>query len=194
MTKISHLHVIDCRNVSSTWISDSYEKNGTFKLDFCLRYEMILISVRQNSDELSSEQSEGTCEEEEEKAASIVRNPSDSDRCLFDCLVEGCTAQYRYHANLLRHYATGKHNQVLEKYSLIDKSKLLFHRNLLMNQSRTTPTLSITVVPSPVNLLIRPLHPSWALQKSRSNARFNEKQRTYLAAKFKEGVTTGREY
>lgn len=52
---------------------------------------------------------------------------SDQDRCLFDCLVEGCTAQYRYHANLLRHYATGKHIRVIEKYSLIDRSKILFH-------------------------------------------------------------------
>lgn len=153
---------------------------------------MILISAKHDSNELTSEQSEGTCEDEEEKAGSIVENSSDRDRCLFDCLFEGCTAQYRYHANLLRHYATGKHNQVLEKYSLIDKSKILFHRNLFMNQSRTTPSLSIIVVPSPVNLLIRPLHPSWALQKSRSNTRFNEKQRTYLEAKFKEGVNTGR--
>lgn len=32
VTKINHLHVTDCKNVSSRWIIDSYKENGTFEL------------------------------------------------------------------------------------------------------------------------------------------------------------------
>lgn len=133
-------------------------------------------------------------EDIEDEASSTDGNSSRQDACLFDCLVDGCTVQYRYYANLLRHYATGKHTQVVEKYSLIDKSKILFHQNLTLNQSRGTPSLSITVIPPQINFRTRALQPNWASQKTRTNVRFNERQKAYLEAKFNEGVVTGSEY
>ena len=118
-------------------------------------------------------------------------NESDDDNCIFDCLTAGCIARYRYYSNLLRHYMTGKHKMQLEKRSLIDKSKTLFHQSLMTNHFRSTPLLSITVIPSTTSSIVPLLHEGWALQKSKPNIRFNEKQKQYLVAKFTEGVTTG---
>lgn len=79
----------------------------------------------------------------------------------------------------------------LEKYSLIDKSKILFHQNLINNNIRSTPLMSITVVPSLTNSTSPPLNRSWACQKLKANVRFNDKQKQFLQEKFDEGVITG---
>ena len=117
-------------------------------------------------------------------------------RYWFDCLHDGCTARYRYYSHLLHHYTLGKHKMKLEKHSLVDKCKILFHENLTTNHFRTTPLLSITVVPptTTTTITIPPLSPSWATQKSKSIVRFNEKQRKFLEEKFNQGVHTGRKY
>lgn len=127
-----------------------------------------------------------------EDEISSPKQPSpDENHYLFDCLVEGCTARYRFHSNLLRHYATGNHTKVVEKHSILDKSKIIFHRNLTTNHLRTTPLLSFTIVSSSDDLVIPPLQRGWAIQKVKNNIRFNEKQRSFLESKFDEGVNTG---
>lgn len=121
-------------------------------------------------------------------------NESKDKNSFFDCLIEGCTARYRFHANLLRHYAIGRHKMHLEKYSLIDKSKMLFHKNLTTNNFRSTPLLSFTVVP-PTNVVSTPpLHQGWALVKNKSHTRFTDKQKQFLQEKFNEGVKSGSEF
>jgi hypothetical protein len=120
-----------------------------------------------------------------------LEDTTEDDHYSFDCYADGCTARYRYYSNLLRHYMTGNHQLKLEKHSLIDKSKILFHQNLTTNHLRSTPLLSITVVP-PVNVSVIPsLAQNWASQKTKQNVRFNDNQKHFLQAKFNEGVRTG---
>lgn len=108
-------------------------------------------------------------------------------------MVEGCTSRFRYHTNLLRHYATGRHKKRLEKQSLIDKSKVLFHHNLTTSNIRSTPLLSFTIVP-PTNTTDTPqLEEGWALVKNKCHNRFNEKQKRFLESKFNEGFESGSE-
>ena len=73
----------------------------------------------------------------------------------------------------------------LEKHSLIDKSKILFHQSLTTNNPRTTPLLSIAVDPSVNTPIIFSLPQNWAPQKVKQNVRFNDKQ------KFEEGIRPG---
>ncbi|CAF4541313.1 unnamed protein product, partial [Rotaria sp. Silwood2] len=170
--KINLLNVFFSTNVSVPWVNDYYEKtdkdhpNDTYS------------NNSSSSEELSEDESN-------------VKNTSEDHYNSFDCQVNGCVARYRYYANLLRHYTTGKHKMKLEKHSLIDKSKILFHQSLTTNHLRSTPLLSITVV-SPVNSsIIPPLTEHWASQKNKPNIRFNNKQKQYLQEKFNEGVETG---
>jgi hypothetical protein len=99
--------------------------------------------------------------------------------------------RYISYANLLRHTMTGKHRLKLEKYSLVDKSKILFHQNLTKTHTRMTPLLSMTVVSSPIDSTAPTLTEGWASQKVKSNIRFNDKQKQFLQDKFDEGVQTG---
>ncbi|CAF1459416.1 unnamed protein product [Rotaria sordida] len=126
--------------------------------------------------------------EEEYDDNSNLNNAPENDHYSFDCLVDGCTARYQYHANLLRHYTTGKHKLQLEKHTLIDKSKILFHQSLTTNHLHSTPLLSITVIPPINNSTIPSLPQNWASQKIRPNVRFNDKQKEFLQEKFNEGT------
>ena len=85
----------------------------------------------------------------------------------------------------------GKHKMKLEKHSLIDKSKMLFHQSLTTNHLRSTPPLSIAVVSSANGQITPSLSQNWAAQKIKKNIRFNDKQKQFLLDKFIEGVQTG---
>ncbi|CAF1460275.1 unnamed protein product, partial [Rotaria sordida] len=170
--KINPLNVFFSTNVSVPWVNDYYEKadkdrpNDTYSDD------------TSSSEELSEDESN-------------VKNTSEDHYYSFDCQVNGCVARYRHYANLLRHYTTGKHKMKLEKHSLIDKSKILFHQSLTTNHLRSTPLLSITVVSPGNSSIIPPLTQHWASQKNKPNVHFNGKQKQFLQQKFYEGVETG---
>ncbi|CAF1482669.1 unnamed protein product [Adineta ricciae] len=140
-------------------------------------------------DYTDSDDSKATDVEDENNDQS---NSTDTlDDQLFECLVDACVASYRYHAHLLRHYTIGKHKLKLEKYSLIDKSRLIFHQKLTTNYSHSTPLLSITVIPAANNSTIPALPEIWALQNAKPNVRFSDKQKQFLQEKFNQGVETG---
>ncbi|CAF4127583.1 unnamed protein product, partial [Rotaria magnacalcarata] len=166
--KISPLNVFFSKNVSAPWITDSFEKAD-------------------KSDSNDFQHDESSTSEEE----SSINETLENDQYSFDYLTNGCTARYRYHANLLRHYTTGKHKMKLEKQSLVDKSKVLFHQSLTTNHLRSTPLMSITVVSPENTSTISSLNQNWASQKSKPNVRFNDKQKQFLQGKFDEGTKTG---
>ncbi|CAF4216884.1 unnamed protein product [Adineta steineri] len=175
VTKVCPLKIISSTNVAIPWVDDSTEK-----------------ADKNNSNDNSGNSSSATEEDEDENEYDDQSKPNDtSDNEMFECLVDGCVASYRYHAHLLRHYTIGKHQMKLEKYSLIDKSKMLFHQNLTTNYSHSTPLLSITVVPAANNSIIPPLTENWAAQKNKPTVRFNHKQKQFLEEKFNQGVETG---
>ena len=139
----------------------------------------------------STDDSNSGSSDEENEDQSISDDAIQNGYYSFDCLTDGCIARYRYYGNLLRHYATGRHKMKLEKHSLIDKSKILFHQHLSTDNLRSTPLLSIDVIPPTTNSNIPPLGQNWASQKAKPVARFNEKQKQFLQEKFNEGIQTG---
>ena len=130
---------------------------------------------------------------ETESEESVSESDQENERRSFDCPVEGCTKRYISYANLLRHTMAGKHRTKLEKYSLIDKSKSLFHQNLATNHPRMTPLLSLSVVSSTNHSTTPKLTEGWASQRVKTNTRFNDKQKQFLQDKFDEGVQSGSE-
>jgi hypothetical protein len=130
---------------------------------------------------------------ETESEESVSESDQEEELRSFDCPVEGCTNRYISYANLLRHTMGGKHGKKLEKHSLIDKSKTLFYQNLLTNHTRTTPSLSLSVVSSASHSMTPKLTEGWASQKIKPNTRFNDKQKQFLQDKFDEGVQSGSE-
>ena len=88
----------------------------------------------------------------------------------------------------------GKHKMKLEKNSLMDKSKMLFHQNGTTNHLRSTPLLSITVVSFANGQITPSLSQNWAAQKIKKNTRFNDKRKQILLDKFNKGARTGSQW
>ncbi|CAF1174941.1 unnamed protein product [Adineta ricciae] len=172
VVKICPLKIIASKNVAISWVEDSSEKG--------------VNDINHGSDSSSDD-----TETNEDETDDLSDTNQTSDNELFGCPVDGCVASYRYYTHLLRHCTIGKHQMKLEKYSLIDKSKMLFHQKLTTNTPHTTPLLSITVIPFVNNAMIPQLTEGWALQKNKPTIRFNEKQRQFLQEKFNQGVETG---
>ena len=182
-------------NVSVNEITDSCEKAGSTSISllekaiYCLLDKHQLNASYFNNNSSSSNASINGEEETEDESNS--KDIEESEQHSFDCLMDGCTARYRSHSNLLLHFMIGKHKMKLEKHSLTHKSKTLLHQNLTINHLCSTPLLSITVVSS-TNIQITPsLSQNWAIQKIKKTICFNDKQKQSSLDKFNEGVRIG---
>ncbi|CAM4748031.1 unnamed protein product [Rotaria magnacalcarata] len=189
--KINPLHIFHSKNVSIPWINDCHEKAGDVIIFFFVINNLFSFTDENRSNHSYQDESSSTEDENEEESNVNHTSTSEKEHYFFDCLTSGCTARYRSYANLLRHYATGKHKMKLEKHSLIDKSKILFHQHLSTNHLRSTPLMSITVIQPVKNPIISSLSKNWASHKPKPSVRFNDKQKQFLLDKFNEGVNTG---
>ncbi|CAF5219348.1 unnamed protein product, partial [Rotaria magnacalcarata] len=84
IVKINPLNVFVSTNVSIPWVDDDYEKADKDHPNDAY-----------SDDSSSSEESSGD--------ESSLKKASEDNYYSFDCQVNGCTARYRYYANLLRH-------------------------------------------------------------------------------------------
>jgi len=105
----------------------------------CIFYQkwflVCFLEEKQVTDNYSDEDSNSSCNtsEDDNESESNQEEEMTDRRYWFDCLHDGCTARYRYYSHLLHHYTLGKRKMKLEKHSLVDKSKILFHENLTIN-------------------------------------------------------------
>ncbi len=107
---------------------------------------------------------------------------------LFSCPTEGCTRQFRYEANLARHFILDKHTYANERETAIDfaqrnyeaalgQSNLLTIRRAQESMITSLPTVGPTI------------EMGWALKTTHPSTPFDDAQKDYLAAKFEEGAT-----
>ncbi|CAF1271199.1 unnamed protein product [Didymodactylos carnosus] len=87
---------------------------------------------------------------------------------------------------------TGKHDIEQEKYSLLDKSKLLYKQKLENVTLQAIPNLqNFKVIRSATNKQHQPLTCGWALMAKKSNVQFSQQQKDFLTQKYDESETTG---
>lgn len=106
----------------------------------------------------------------------------------YPCPQEGCIRVFQNLSNLKRHLSVEKCSRSLERLSLLDLAKTEYAA-VLQEGVSTMPTLEPT---STLSLASASPKEGWALKESRKAYRFNEKQRSYLEAKFNLGQSTGR--
>ena len=94
------------------------------------------------------------------------------------------------YSNLERHLSLEKCERVVERYSLLDQAKMQYAL-LLEEGVGVIPTLKSALI-SADEATKTILEEGWALKKNTKAYRFNDKQKTYLLAKFDHGEATGR--
>lgn len=109
---------------------------------------------------------------------------------LFSCPVDGCIATFQRHTNMEHHVLYGKCKFDPEKYSLLDKAKLLYHEKLHEGASKQ-PSIRDESSNTSSQVNTEKLPQGWALKTSKANVRFNEKQKQYLDDKFNIGQQSG---
>lgn len=129
--------------------------------------------------------SKQTCRE---KPAEEKESEEATEGGAYPCPQDGCTRVFQRISSLERHLSFEKCTTSLERLSLLDLAKTEY-ASLLREGVGTMPTLlSIsTLTTSSSNA-----QEGWALREAKKAYRFNEKQKSYLEAKFNLGQTTGR--
>ena len=94
---------------------------------------------------------------------------------LYSCPWEGCVKTFQRHCSLEQLLLYGKCEMEVERYSLLDMAKLMYNEQLVQGSSEHPH------IPGPAVSL-----------STKSTARFNVNQKTYLDDKFGIGQQTGK--
>ena len=114
--------------------------------------------------------------------------PRGQEGDVFPCPQEGCVRLFQRLSNLERHLSFEKCSKSLERLSLMDLSKTEY-ASLLYESIVAMPAL----LPTSTFTAVTPVpQEGWALKETKKAYRFNEKQKSYLEAKFSIGQATGR--
>ena len=120
-------------------------------------------------------------EKESEEAA--------AERGAFPCPQDGCTRVFQRISSLERHLSFEKCTTSLERFSLLDLAKMEY-ASLLSEGVASMPTLLLST--STLATISSTAQEGWASKEPKKPYCFNEKQKSYLEAKFKLGQETGR--
>ena len=126
-------------------------------------------------------------EKEEEKKEDEEKGVYTSDA--FPCPQEGCIRLFQHLSSLERHLSFEKCAKSEERLSLLDLAKTEYAGLLQEGVSCKPTTQSMTALPAKEFV---DLQEGWALKESKKSYRFNEKQKSYLEAKFNIGQSSGR--
>jgi hypothetical protein len=132
----------------------------------------------------TSKEKETKKEHPSEPAEEAETNPE-----AYSCPQEGCVKVFQRLSSLERHLSLEKCVRFVERQSLLDlaKTKYAF---LLEEGVGVIPTLTSTGPTAEVSSSVA--LEGWALKQSSKSYRFNDKQRSYLVAKFNIGQSSGR--
>ena len=120
-------------------------------------------------------------EKESEEAA--------AERGAFPCPQDGCTRVFQRISSLERHLSFEKCTTSLERFSLLDLAKTEY-ASLLREGVASMPTLLLST--STLATISSTAPEGWASKEPEKPYRLNEKQKSYLEAKFNLGQETGR--
>lgn len=120
-------------------------------------------------------------EKESEEAA--------AERGAFPSPKDGCTRVFQRISSHERHLPFEKYTTSLERLSLLDLAKTEYDCLLCEGMASM---LTLLLSTSTLVTISSTAQEGWALKESKKPYRFNEKQKTYLEAKFNLGQETGR--
>ena len=111
---------------------------------------------------------------------------------VFSCPKEGCVKVFQRSSALERHLSLESCSMALERHTLMDLAKQQYATRLHEGVG-LLPSLQVS---SSVDSSSQSeaLKKGWALKEMKKAYRFNEKQKTYLEAKFNIGQSTGRKF
>ena len=120
-----------------------------------------------------------------------VRSEEMPRKDLFMCPEEGCHKSFQRHGALQNHILYERHDKKRTKMTLLDRAKTGYARRLEDHYcavaSKPTTQFYQKGRDEPIAEV------GWAL-KSKSQAKFNDKQRAFLKSKFEEGETSGNKH
>ena len=112
-----------------------------------------------------------------------------AERGAFPCPQDGCTRVFQRISSLERHLSFEKCTTSLERFSLLDLAKTEY-ASLLREGVASMPTLLLST--STLATISSTAPEGWASKEPEKPYRLNEKQKSYLEAKFNLGQETGR--
>ena len=122
-----------------------------------------------------------------EEASSVNSNVGGPAAGVYTCPEDGCTRVFQRFSALEKHLSLEKCTRSIEKHSLMDLAKIGY-KSYLEEGVGKLPSLQ-----APLRHQGARFSPKegWALKVMKKAYRFNEKQKSYLLAKFRIGQTTG---
>ena len=133
-------------------------------------------------------------EKREIKRRAEANKETESSTSLFHCSVHGCIDAFETFAQLELHLDVGKHKlSKLNQFDAIRRDWALKFSSVSSENPKACSSSSTKLQTSLDDATAGvSLQRGWALSKPRSNARFSEKVKEYLTARFALGVKSGR--
>ena len=158
-------------DVNCSWLSVLFSP-GEFKVISAKQPKSALVQV--------------TTADDQQQCASAESPQS----CVFSCPKEGCVKVFQRSSALERHLSLESCSMSPERHTLMDLAKQQY-ATCLHEGVGLLPSLQVS---SSVDSSSQSeaLKEGWALKEMKKAYRFNEKQKTYLEAKFNIGQSTGR--
>ena len=129
-------------------------------------------------------QPQQTTEKDDDKG---LDSASERESKLFTCPIEGCIKEFQRYSSIDHHLQYDKCQLQEERASLFDRAKTQYHDKLLRGQGTQPGLLPHVTSPTNNETLVK----GWALKKTKTSARFSQKQRQYLDEMFFRGQETG---
>lgn len=158
-------------------VDSSFLHNESFCTSTFFLGDFVPVHAQATSKQLPREQAISVTEEEGEQQSPFYLCPS-----------QGCIKSFQRHYNLEKHMLYGKCQMEEERYTLMDKAKLMYAK-LLEDGSTRKPQLTGQTSVSQADE--NSLSEGWALKSTKTGARFNDNQKRYLDDKFLIGQETG---
>ncbi len=114
----------------------------------------------------------------------------EAPKTIYSCPQEGCTRVFQRHSALQKHLSYERCTKSVERATLLDHA-MQDYAELLSEGVGKIPVLPEVAATSNSGAKVR-LKEGWALKQMKKPYRFNEKQNSYLVAKFNVGQDTGR--
>jgi hypothetical protein len=114
------------------WMNENI-KEGSFYFYFSIAFLFLIFFLFFRLDGNDNYLSNSDLEEEEEESEDNNRNDfakKNPELMVFDCPDSNCIRQFRRHANLQAHLATGTHKYPPNRLKLLDKAKLYYQEQL----------------------------------------------------------------
>lgn len=190
---VSTLYNIEYKNKGmSVWKAYGVGK-GTLRSEFCSSKDLPSVNVVQSHPSVfspvKSRKQQSTSSKEDDQPDKEQEQEFTSGDALFTCPEEGCIRTFMRHSSMMQHLDCGKHQRALERETLYDKAALEYAEQLEGQATSHPQAGGVRYEAADAGVDKQPM--GWALKSRGASARFTDKQKAFLTAKFRIGEETG---